>query len=67
MPCPYVLALWLIGRMRCVYLFCVCFICFVGGNKMGVFALRNMGVVDFVVWIFFCKFVDCVWWIVCGG
>ena len=37
------------------------------GNKMGVFALKNMGVVDFVVWIFFCNFVDCVWWVVCGG
>ena len=30
------------------------------GNKKGVFALKNVGVVDFVVWIFFCKFVDCV-------
>ena len=37
------------------------------GNKMGVFALKNMGVVDFVVWIFFCNFVDCVWWVVCRG
>ncbi len=26
-------------------------------NKMGVFALKNVG---FVVWIFFCKFVDYV-------
>lgn len=33
---------------------------------MGVFALKNVSVVDFVVWIFFCKFVDCVWWIVIG-
>ena len=33
---------------------------FVEGNKIDVFALKNMGVVDFVVWIFFCKFVDCV-------
>lgn len=30
------------------------------GNKIDVFALENMGVVDFVVWIFFYKFVDCV-------
>ena len=30
------------------------------GNKKGVFALKNVGVVDFVVWIFFCKFVGCV-------
>ena len=28
------------------------------GNKMGGFALKKVGVVDFVVWIFFCKFVD---------
>lgn len=33
---------------------------FVEGNKIDVFALKNMGVVDFVVWIFFYKFVDCV-------
>ena len=39
---------------------CVCFICFGEGNKMGIFALKNVGVVDFVVWIFFCKFVGCV-------
>ena len=37
------------------------------GNKRGVFALKNMGVVDFVVWIFFCNFVDCVWWVECRG
>lgn len=30
------------------------------GNKMRFWALENMGVVDFVVWIFFYKFVDCV-------
>ena len=30
------------------------------GNKKGVFALKNVGVVDFVVRIFCCKFVDCV-------
>ena len=35
------------------------------GNKKGVFALKNVGVVDFVVWIFFCNFVNCVWWIAC--
>ena len=34
---------------------------------MGVFALKNVDVVNFVVWIFFCNFVDCVWWIVNGG
>lgn len=40
---------------------------FENGNKMGVFALGNMGDLNFVVWIFFCNFVDCVWWIVNGG
>ena len=57
MLCSYNVSLMVEGGcMPCSY--------FVGrAIKMGVFALKKVGVVDFVVWIFFCKFVGCVWWI----
>ena len=46
-----------------------CCVCLLWGRaiKWVFFSLKNMGVVDFVVWIFFCNFVDCVWWVVCRG
>ena len=54
MPCPYIVSLMAeMTRRACSYISG-------SSNKMGVFALKNVGVVDFVVWIFFCNFVDCV-------